>query len=106
MGMENVMKKRLFSLLSIVLIGSCIGLSGCGSSNSDSSNNDKATKSASTSTAPDANNSSTTPTAPAKTYEPSAAAEKYATHPFLELWSAKEDVPYLAEYSSIPKIIP
>lgn len=50
--------------------------------------------------------SSTTPTAPAKTYEPSAAAEKYATHPFLELWSAKEDVPYLAEYSSIPKIIP
>ena len=103
------MKKRLFSLLSIVLIGSCIGLSGCGSSKSDSSNNDKATKSASTSTAPDANNSadtdnsSTTPTAPAKTYEPSAAAEKYATHPFLELWSAKEDVPYLAEYSSIPK---
>lgn len=100
------MKKRLFSLLSIVLIGSCIGLSGCGSSKSDSSNNDKTTKSASTSTAPDANNSSTTPTAPAKTYEPSAAAEKYATHPFLELWSAREDVPYLAEYSSIPKIIP
>lgn len=41
-----------------------------------------------------------------KVYDSSAAAEKYKAHPFLELWSSRDDVPYINGMSSIPKLMP
>ncbi len=93
------MKKKM------LLITTCCAtllLSACQSDHSDSKDHTRPVSTQSTSEVP-------TASPEPKLYDSSAAAEKYNSHPFLDLWSKREDVPYLDltnEHSAIPKIIP
>lgn len=91
------MKKKI--LITTALCAT-LSLSACQSSASDT----KATEAPSTATEATPEPSATPEP---KTYDATAAAEKYSSHPFIELWENKEDVPFLnTEFSAIPKIIP
>ncbi len=90
------MRKKI--LLSALLCSSLM-LSACQSSHCKSENAASVTPSKEATAKP-------TPTINSKIYDSTAAAEKYSSHPFLELWNSKDNVPFLNELSSIPKIIP
>lgn len=86
----------------ISLLCSSLLLTSCQSSNSNSDSESSKAPAATETTA-----ARTTPTPDSKVYDASAAAEKYSSHPFLELWDNIDDVPYLnKQISSVPKLIP
>lgn len=95
------MKKK--TLLTAMICATLL-LPACQSS--DSEPKESKTPTASSEVTPESTQEPTATPEP-KVYDSTAAAEKYSSHPFLELWTKIEDVPHLdTAHSSIPKIIP